>query len=136
MRNAVEPLKRRVQAFAELPTALATLEEVLTTKANAIALVMHANSAVKTVTAADFVQDLNDSLIINGTEEVEKKFGFPIYTLEEVETIRNITSETQVNKFPKKLWYYKQEVRLWRLRDLFSEVIIYSELIYLKENMS
>lgn len=92
LREVVDPYKRRVQAFAELPAALAKLEELLTSKAQAIGIVMHANSAQETVTASEFVQALNETL----EKEEEKKVGLPIYTYEEVEALRKLVTETQV----------------------------------------
>ncbi|VDK33995.1 unnamed protein product [Taenia asiatica] len=92
LREVVDPYKRRVQAFAELPAALTKLEELLTSKAQAISIVMHANSAHETVTASEFVQALNETL---GKEEEEKKVGLPIYTHEEVEALKKLIAETQ-----------------------------------------
>ncbi|KAL5961073.1 Hypoxia up-regulated protein 1, partial [Taenia solium] len=92
LREVVDPYKRRVQAFAELPAALTKLEELLTSKAQAINIVMHANSAHETVTASEFVQALNETL---GKEEEEMKVGLPIYTHEEVEALKKLIAETQ-----------------------------------------
>ncbi|EUB62508.1 Hypoxia up-regulated protein [Echinococcus granulosus] len=92
LREVVDPYKRRVRAFAELPAAMTKLEELLTSKAQAIGIVMRANSALETVTASEFVQALNETL---GKEEEEKKVGLPIYTQEEVEALRKLIAETQ-----------------------------------------
>ncbi|CDS42119.1 Heat shock protein Hsp70 [Echinococcus multilocularis] len=92
LREVVDPYKRRVRAFAELPAAMTKLEELLTSKAQAIGIVMRANSALKTVTASEFVQALNETL---EKEEEEKKVGLPIYTQEEVDALRKLIAETQ-----------------------------------------
>ncbi|VDM19994.1 unnamed protein product [Hydatigera taeniaeformis] len=92
LQEVVDPYKRRVQAFTELPAALTKLEELLTSKAQAISIVMSANSAHEILTASEFVQALNESLANEGEE---KKAGLPIYTHEEVEALRKLISETQ-----------------------------------------
>ncbi|VDD77396.1 unnamed protein product [Mesocestoides corti] len=92
LRDAIDPFLRRVKAFAELPNALDSFEEVLNAKARTIALFMYANTADKAITASEYVQNLNASV---GGSLDDKKVGLPIYTDEEVDVLRKLTTESQ-----------------------------------------
>lgn len=79
-----------------MPQALNLLKDVLKTKAEPIHLLMLANSAVNTSTAGDYVISLNESL----TDEEEKRTtGLPIYSLEEVASVKKVVEETKVCRF-------------------------------------
>uniref|UniRef100_A0A0R3T6W6 Hypoxia up-regulated protein 1 n=1 Tax=Rodentolepis nana TaxID=102285 RepID=A0A0R3T6W6_RODNA len=92
LREAIDPIKRRIKAFTELPQALTALKELLTRTAEPLQVVMELNSASNTSTASEYIMTLNDSLT---TEEENRKTGLPIYSLGDVESMKKIIDETK-----------------------------------------
>ncbi|KAM7537155.1 hypothetical protein Aperf_G00000073771 [Anoplocephala perfoliata] len=92
LREAVDPFKRRVKAFAELPRALTSLDAVLTNQAEAVEIIMRANSAAHPLIASEYIQTLNESFT---KEDEDRKVGLPIYSLEEVEIMRKLIADTK-----------------------------------------
>lgn len=55
---------------------------------------MRANSVAHPLIASEYIQTLNESFT---KEEEDRKVGLPIYSLEEVETMRKLIADTKVN---------------------------------------
>lgn len=70
-------------------------ENVLNKVARPLIMAMQLNSAEKAIIASDYVASLNET--VNGTFEVDKLIGLPIYYTEEVNSFEKLVAEEEVS---------------------------------------